>query len=345
MTATATIKIMSPEEIAARPDTEIPFVLLPQRETVFAERAMRMRQLAHGSAMKDYLLFLSDLANAQQQVLNHHASVDLPTAKALEHAALGGEPVLDARSWPRHHAWQTGLKQLLSHIKPKATAQIAAVISELEKRDSAFLEQQADCLIHHMTRGLDMAAAPFVAAALQVYWTHLVTASQSTYAKGTQPVFSKIDDTTRCPCCGSQPTASLIKPSADSIGQRYLHCSLCSTQWHMMRIKCTHCGDDKKISYQSLTVADASSEAANAAQSIHQAEVCDHCDHYLKIFHAEKDAFVEPIADDLSTLSLDLLVSETGKQRHGVNYFLLFGQEDGYDESDMEKIPPDPGAH
>ena len=40
----------------------------------------------------------------------------------------------------------------------------------------------------------------------------------------------------------------------------------------------------------------------------------------------DKDAYVDPVADDLATVALDLLVSDTGLQRHGVNYMLLWGE-------------------
>ena len=49
----------------------------------------------------------------------------------------------------------------------------------------------------------------------------------------------------------------------------------------------------------------------------------------------DKDAHAEPVADDLASLTLDLLVSETGAQRHGVNLMLLFGDPDA---------SPPPGA-
>ncbi|NBQ86306.1 MAG: formate dehydrogenase accessory protein FdhE, partial [Betaproteobacteria bacterium] len=49
------------------------------------------------------------------------------------------------------------------------------------------------------------------------------------------------------------------------------------------------------------------------------------CHHYLKIVSMDKDAFVDPVADDLATLPLDLLSTDAGFQRHGVNFMLLFG--------------------
>jgi FdhE protein len=59
-----------------------------------------------------------------------------------------------------------------------------------------------------------------------------------------------------------------------------------------------------------------------------RAECCDDCGHYLKRVHMDKDAHTDPVADDLASVTLDLLVAETGAQRHGVNLMLLFGDAD-----------------
>ncbi len=72
-----------------------------------------------------------------------------------------------------------------------------------------------------------------------------------------------------------------------------------------------------------------------------EAETCDECGSYLKIVRMERNAEVEPVADDLATVTLDLLVAEAGFQRHGVNLMLLFGDpEDG----DPDEAAPDPGG-
>ena len=81
-----------------------------------------------------------------------------------------------------------------------------------------------------------------------------------------------------CPCCGSRPTASVTRSSGESLGQRYLHCSLCSLQWHLVRIKCTHCLSTKRIAYQSLEAAGADEQGdSRAASAALQAESCDDC--------------------------------------------------------------------
>jgi formate dehydrogenase accessory protein FdhE len=35
-------------------------------------------------------------------------------------------------------------------------------------------------------------------------------------------------------------------------GHRYLHCGLCATEWHMVRVKCTHCESTKGVAYQGI---------------------------------------------------------------------------------------------
>jgi len=111
-----------------------------------------------------------------------------------------------------------------------------------------------------------------------------------------------------------------IERAGDALGHRFLHCSLCSTQWHYVRVKCAHCESTKGISYASLD--DGSGRQRKPAVV---AEVCDECDHYLKIAYMDRDPQVEPCADDLATLALDLLVADTGKTPLGVNFMLVHG--------------------
>ena len=179
---------------------------------------------------------------------------------------------------------------------------------------------------------LDLACAPVVAAALQVYWTHMVLEVQRLYPPPIE-AFGRIGDATVCPCCGSLPVASVTQAAGQTPGQRYLACSLCSSRWNMVRITCSHCKSTEGIAYQSLDLADDEAQPSQAQaegspssrRATIQAETCERCGHYLKIMHCERDAALEPVADDIASLTLDLLVSQEGMQRHGVNLMLLFG--------------------
>ncbi len=336
--ASATVRVMSPEEIASRAGGETPFLWWPQRGTLFAERAMRLRQLAQGHAMQDFLAFMADLGQAQQAALADFPSVPLPDAAALDTAARQGVPPLPAVDWPRDPAWHDALRRITAKLRAAGVPEgVRSVLDRLDQAGADTLEQQADCLLTGVMEGLDMASAPFVAAALQVYWTHMVLTVQQRHQSGGQP-FGRIDDETVCPCCGSKPTASVTRSAGESLGQRYLCCSLCGVHWHMVRIKCPHCLSGKGLAYLSLDVPDGEAEgsAQRAANAAIQAETCDECGHYLKIVHTDRDPFAEPVADDLASLTLDLLVSDTGKTRHGVNLMLLFGEP--------EPPPPNSGA-
>lgn len=339
MTAsTATVRVMSPEEIAARAGGETPYFVWPARATVFAERAMRLKQLSRGHAMEGYLALMAAVAQAQQAELAALATapgLPMPDAAALDTAARRGVPPLAAADWPRDAAWHGVLQRLLDRVLPEAPEAARPLLQQWRTADAEALERQADALLHGVAAGLDLAAAPFIGAALQVVWTHLLLEVQRTHASGGQP-FGRLDDPGLCPCCGSRPTASLTRSSGESLGQRYLHCSLCNLQWHLVRGKCSHCGDTQGIAYQSLDTAESAQEddtedaaASRAAKAVVQAETCDACGTYLKIVHSDRDPFVDPVADDLGTLTLDLLVSDAGKARSGVNFMLLFGPPEG----------------
>jgi FdhE protein len=324
-------KLLSPEEIAVRAGEQLRFLHLPEAG-VFAERALRLRELAAGHAMRDFLLFVAELAEAQHRALSAGVEVPLPTAEQVDAAARAGRPLLPAETWPRAAVWRDSLRALLADLArrlPEGPAQATAL--QLAAATDEHLETQAGRLLSGVMLGLDLASAPLIAAGLQLHWVRLV---QQTAACAMGPVaaFGRIDDPTACPCCGSTPVASIERLGSE--GARYLACGLCATQWHYVRVKCTHCQSTKGISLQSLVAAD-DGAATTTTDAVVQAECCSECGRYLKLIHPARDPGAEPVADDLASLTLDLLVSETGLQRHGVNLLLLFGEAD--------ESPPPPG--
>lgn len=326
----STQKILSPEEIAVRAGEQQTFLHLPE-PGVFAERALRLRQLAAGHAMRDFLLFVAELAEAQHRALSAGVAVTLPTPAQIETAARAGQPLLPADRWPRDGTWRTSLRSLLADLaRHLADGPAKATALQLADASDDHLETQATRLLTGVMRGLDLASAPLIAAGLQLHFVRLVQQTAAAYAAGPLAAFGRIDDPTRCPCCGSPPVASLERLGSE--GARYLACGLCAAQWHYVRIKCTHCQGTKGISLQNLVAAD---DAAAPTQPAVQAECCSECGHYLKLMHPARDNGLEPLADDLATLTLDLLVGEAGLQRHGLNLLLLFGEPD--------EAPPPPG--
>jgi len=330
-----TTRVLEPEQIAMQAGRQMPFLRLPVRAAVFSDRQLRLRQLAASHPMREYLIFIADLAQAQHQVLQDYPPVALPESAALEAAAQALKPPMPAFGWPRDAVWRQELRRLLGLFRVRLPEGAARdTLDRVVAADDAWIDQQADRLSQRIMFGLDLAAAPLVAAGLQAYWTQLVL---QVAERDGENIYGRTDPGNACPCCGSAPTASITRIGADEAGFRYLHCSLCSTEWHYVRIKCTHCESTKGIHFESLTPQPGVElPATGAREGAVKAECCDSCGHYLKQIAMERDPEVEPVADDLASVTLDLLVSEAGHQRSGHNLMLLFG--------DPEEIPNDGGG-
>lgn len=325
MSTVSPVKFLSPEEIATRQVAEAARLKFAEPAFVFKDRALRLRQLAAAHPMRDFLIFMADVADAQHNALATARTLHLPTQEQLLDAASQGQPPLAPARWAPGEEWRQDLQQLLQALQARSVPEpTRRVLAGLQSATAEHLQLQAERLLSGVMLGLDFAAAPLIGAVLQVYWTRLVAQTSAAYP---ERAFSLVDDGRVCPCCGSQPVASVLRLGGDDGTSRYLHCALCQTEWHMVRIKCSHCESTKGISYQELEPAEGRERPATLApKGAVRAECCDECGHYLKIVSMEKDPHVDPVADDLATVALDLLVSETGKLRHGVNYMLLWGE-------------------
>ena len=118
-----------------------------------------------------------------------------------------------------------------------------------------------------------------------------------------------------CPVCGSMPVSSMVQIGTTQ-GLRYLHCNLCETEWHVVRVKCSNCEQTRDLNYWSLE----NEEAAVKAES------CGDCGTYLKILYQEKDPKVDAVADDLASLILDAKMEQEGFARSSINPFLFPGE-------------------
>ena len=100
------------------------------------------------------------------------------------------------------------------------------------------------------------------------------------------------------------------------------------SQWLNLPRTICHCESTKGIHYHSLEALATDGAVQDASQASVQAETCDECHHYIKIVRMERELNVDPVADDLASLTLDILVSEAGYEAHGVNLLLLSGGEE-----------------
>jgi FdhE protein len=305
-------RVLDPARIEAFGERELARVRLPERGQTFSRRAARLRQLAaseragEGGAIGDYLRLMAVLADAQQSAL---ASVTAarPNADALRLARTRGTPPAHAAGLARETSWRDVLGEICSSVLESGALPVAVreICEQLREDPPVSLEAHADALLAGRVEDLDAAAAPFLMSALQVYWLDLAT-------RFTAQEVKPLEVHGVCPVCGTLPVASVVRVDKSSCGNRYLHCALCATEWHMVRITCSYCQETESLTYYSI---EGGSPAARA-------ESCGSCRGYRKIFYQEKDPAVEPVADDLASVALDVLLGMEGYHRLSGNPLL-----------------------
>ncbi|GJH01242.1 formate dehydrogenase accessory protein FdhE [Paraburkholderia terrae] len=299
-------RILDPGQIESIDHSAIPRLRMPERATVFSTRAARLRQLAGASPIGGYIRLMATLADAQQQTLAQ-ISATMPSTESIALAQQHSMPIAPATTAERDPLWRDVLQRLLDRVEAAGlvTPMLARVIDDLRVKRAEELDALADAVLALRFNEVEPASAPFVMAALQVVWTDIASRID-------QRAVPYLDAPGACPVCGVPPVASIVRVGGQFEGYRYVQCGLCSTEWHVVRVKCTNCDSTKGIAYHGI---DGGSEALKA-------ESCDECHTYRKIGYQEKDYDFEPLADDLASLTLDLLMNEAGYKRSSPNPML-----------------------
>jgi FdhE protein len=283
-----------------------PFARLPDPLTIFAQRTQRLRVLAGGNELSPYLLFLAGLTEAQYRIQDDLPLPEMPEGDAIARAREFGMPPLDRSRFTSDLAFEATIDRLLSlapaiAMPAAASAALARVLAD----DAAARDRKVRALLADAVPVEELAEHVFIAAALQVHFSRLAARLD---AKALVPVGDGV-----CPACGGPPVSSMVVGWKGAHGARFCACALCGTMWNAVRIKCTLCGSTKGIGYQEI----------DGGPGTVKAETCDSCHGYVKILQQHKDPDVDPIADDVATLGLDLLVRELGFRRGAFNPFLL----------------------
>lgn len=299
-------RILSRGEIESLDHTLIPKIILPQRASVFAERAARFQHLSIDSSLQGYLSLMSQLCEAQQLALDAYDDAPGPSESQLQLAQSHGMPPIQAVGWQRDLIWHDMLRHILTYVLgvtdlPEPARAVCLKLQETLTEEPDKIDQQADALLARLD-DVDGATAPFIMAGLQTYWTSLA----GRFDIDQLPVVLPFGV---CPLCGSLPVASIVRVGGQADACRYLSCSLCTNQWHLVRVTCSHCEKTENVAYQSI---EGGSEAVKA-------ESCDDCRSYRKILYQHKDPHVDPVADDLATLTLDIMMGEEGYSRSSDN--------------------------
>jgi FdhE protein len=150
----------------------------------------------------------------------------------------------------------------------------------------------------------DLAERALLAAGLQVHFSRLAAQLAADDLK--------LVADGACPVCGSPPMTSAVVGWPNAHNTRFCTCSLCGTMWNVVRVKCVLCTSTDGISFREIE-----------GQPTVKAEVCGKCRGYVKILYQVNDPSLDPMADDMATLGLDMLLAEEGWKRGGHNPFML----------------------
>jgi FdhE protein len=283
-----------------------PFVQLPDPARVLGKRAARLLALAPGHQLEGYLRFLADLSDAQLRILPELPEPDMPSADVVARAKEHAMPPLDRNAFKPNAAFDATLERLLSRA---ATLEMPAQAREAWDRLRTADAQARDVMIRNVLADSipleNLAEHVFAAAALQVHFARLAQRLD-------KDALVSVGDGA-CPCCGAPPVASVVVGWPSAVGSRFCSCSLCGTLWNYVRARCAVCGSTDKISFQQVDGSDGNIKAEN----------CDVCHSYVKVLYQQTDPALDPVADDVASLGLDLLVREAGYRRGAINAFLI----------------------
>jgi FdhE protein len=100
---------------------------------------------------------------------------------------------------------------------------------------------------------------------------------------------------------------SLLRDARE--GKRYLHCSLCESEWTFKRLSCAVCGNQEASTMGYFTTGE---------ESPYRVDYCDRCKNYIKTRRLSKSAGEDEFdltVENVLTVDLDGLLVERGYSR------------------------------
>ena len=294
----------SPAMIGGVP--EAPLVLLPEPQALFEARARRFDHLALSNPLAPYLAFLAALSRVQARLAAELPAPEPLPADRIALSRASRMPPIDRLSLARDDALDTVLTRLCAEAAaiemPEAARLALSAVTAAGAEDRLWL------LTNILTDTVpEDSVAPhvFAAAAVQLHLARIAAALPAD-----QLVRIRIGI---CPACGGRPASSSVMAAAGIENLRYAACGCCATRWNEVRVHCLSCGGNGKISYRS----------AETDEATVKAETCGDCQSWVKILYHLKNPSLDPIADDVGSLGLDLMMKDAGYRRGGFNPFLV----------------------
>ncbi len=303
------IKIVPQEQLTQQHNKtsiipNIPLVYYPSPKSLYANRLARITQLTMDSPLSDYLTFCHKIVLAQSEIVAHEP-LHCDFAHLVQQGADHDCPPLSLENLPLNDTWFNYLHKIIAMTQAINT-EIDAILNQLKKYTKDELFAKAQYLLMGRYAEVSSNESLFIWCALSVYYTQLASLLPG------KAVADTAQQCWHCPVCQSSPTASIIHIGQNT-GLRYLHCSLCESEWYVPRAKCTNCDNLENITYYSL----------DRELSAIKTECCEKCHSYLKIFYQDQDPHLDIVTDDINSLVLDMETEKLGFAKSGINTLLF----------------------
>ena len=222
-----------------------PFAVLPDPSSLFLNRSKRLAALAPGHELDA----LSDVprrpdARPARNRARPAAPPALPSFQSIGQALEHGMPPISRAPFEPDATALLTIDRLLDRLgqAPRAgrdgrrhPGSVASAPPEARRAMVAAALEDAAPMD-------DMAQRVLVAAALQVHFARLAA---MLVADDLKPIADGV-----CPVCGSAPMTSSVVGWPKAHNTRFCACSLCGTQWNVVRVKCVLCSSTGGISYR-----------------------------------------------------------------------------------------------
>ncbi len=283
-----------------------PLAFLPEPVKLFQTRARRFAFLAGNHDLAPYLHFLAELSRLQARLAATLPPMAGIAPTRIAEAARTTMPPIDRHALAADAGLAATLTALVEAAAdldmPEPARQALDAVRATGDDDRQWL--LANVLADHIP-GDSAAAHLFAAAAVQI---HLARLAATLDADALVPIATGV-----CPACAGRPASSSVMGTPGIENIRYASCAGCATQWNEVRVKCLCCGSTRGISYRSVETTEATVKA----------ETCRECHGWIKLLHQGKNPSLDPVADDVGSLGLDMLMKDSGFTRRNFNPYTV----------------------
>ena len=305
----ATVRIVPQGEIL-KGAAEPPAIRLADPASFFSRPRRAAARARRRAATGSYLELMAELADAQQAALDAQPH----RRRRLRRSVSSSAAATACRRWQARRA-RAGVARRAAASSPAGSRRARrSRVGGIGARPDHGLRRvprtsSRDRILAFDYPGLDARVVPFVGAALQVHWVRRAAAlGEAGVRRSTCRTCAR--------CAARRRSRARCAPTSQCPAAAIFIACCAARTGTTPRGHCTQCEAREKLAYFHI----------EGGPEVVKAEACDECRGYLKIVNQEKDPLADPVADDLATLALDVLMDESGYERASPNLLFVPGQ-------------------